>query len=405
MADKGAPAPRRYIAAHNRDRDFYQLAVALAEKDALFRLITDYHIDEGSLAYRALLRRVIRNRATSPLDRTLIDNDWAAVAWQMAATRLFPADYDWGNRCDKILAAHVRRLARRNPSVGLFLYHNLAFEAFTDPALADRAKALFVFHPHSRYNHAILKADYDLYGIGAYSLTEEAPVSERMDRLDTEIALADHVLCASSFTARSIAASNVNHRPVTVVPYGAVPGRSAYRPREGDAGPVRFLFVGQAVQRKGIHHLLKVWRGLPTAGIELTLVCSNDRENILHDLPPNVIVKSHLPIDALIREFQTAHCFLLPALVEGFGLVLLEALQAGCYTIFSDATGLADCAVPDYAGQEVAAGDLDGLAAAIEQAVDRVATGRVDHRAIADFADTLSADAFRRGIQAVLETL
>ncbi|MCF7702179.1 hypothetical protein [Loktanella sp. M215] len=40
--------PRTYIVAHNRDRDFYQLAASVAEVDALACLVTDYYVGHNS---------------------------------------------------------------------------------------------------------------------------------------------------------------------------------------------------------------------------------------------------------------------------------------------------------------------------------------------------------------------
>ena len=391
----GGSAPRRYVVAHNRDRDFYQVALALEERDALSALVTDYFDDGRSASSRLLMSRILAKRYRAPIRSRHVRNCWECVALQLIERLDRRRRVDWFNLVDRRLGVRARRAAIADKGADLLIYHNYALEAFSAPALAGRVRHLFLYHPHPRLNHAILSADFDRFGIGRESLDEEATTGARVDRLDRELALADHVLCASSLSARSVRHAGISPAAMSVVPYGSVAGRITYREGSRHAAPFRFLFVGQAVQRKGLHHLLMVWRAMRPAGAELILVCSRNRDGILDDLPPGVVLHANVSTGELAALYRSAHCFVLPALVEGFGLVLLEALQAGCFTIFSNATGLTDCAVPDYAGREVAAGDLDGLRAALEQTMAAAARGDLDHAAIAGFAATRSAERFR----------
>lgn len=399
-------APRRYVVAHNRDRDFYQVALAFEEDGALAALVTDYFVDDRSLLSRLFMRRILAGRHAVAIRPAHVRNCWECVLIQ-ALDRFqgFRASAKWLGIVDRRLGVHARQAALRHSDADLLLYHNYALEAFDAPQLADRSRHLFVYHPHPRLNHAILQADFERFGIGRESLLEEAPAGERVDRFDRELALADHVICASSLSRRSVEYAGVSRAPVSVVPYGAVAGRIGYRPDARPPSPVRLLFVGQGIQRKGLHHLLMAWERLRPAGAELVLVCSRNQDGILDTLPPGVVLQSNRSTAELAALYQSAHCFVLPALVEGFGLVLLEALQAGCYTIFSDATGLADCGVPAFAGQQMAAGDLDGLGAALEQAIAMAASGTLDHGAIARYGETRSAARFRRELRDSVATL
>ena len=395
---KSSRLGRRYVVAHNRDRDFYQVALALNEVDALSMLVTDHFIDRGSLLSRLLMSRWLSPRYRVELSGRY-ENCWDCVALQAMQRLGMLRNLDWFNLVDRRLGAHARRAAIRDPDADLLIYHNYALEAFSSPRLSGRMRHLFLFHPHPRFNNAILSADYDRFGIGRDSLREEATSGPRIERLDAELALADHVICASSLSRRSVEYSMPFSARMSVVPYGSAAGRIPFREDARGAGPVRFLFVGQAIQRKGLHHLLMVWRKMRPAGAELVLICSRGQDGILDDLPPGVVLRSGVDLAELARLYQSAHCFVLPALVEGFGLVLLEALQAGCYTIFSDATGLVDCDVPDHAGAQVRAGDLDGLAGALERAIGLAQRGELQHGAIASFAATRSAEQFRANLR------
>jgi glycosyltransferase involved in cell wall biosynthesis len=57
----------------------------------------------------------------------------------------------------------------------------------------------------------------------------------------------------------------------------------------------------------------------------------------------NVIMDTRkLPFDELVALYNSAHCFLLPTLGEGWGLTLCEAMATGCPSIATAVTGCAD---------------------------------------------------------------
>lgn len=64
----------------------------------------------------------------------------------------------------------------------------------------------------------------------------------------------------------------------------------------------------------------------------------------------NVIFDNRkLPFDELVNLYNSAHCFVLPTMGEGWGLTLCEAMATGCPCIATPVTGCADF-FDDYVG-------------------------------------------------------
>jgi glycosyltransferase involved in cell wall biosynthesis len=155
-----------------------------------------------------------------------------------------------------------------------------------------------------------------------------------------------------------------------------------------------------------LHHLLKVWRqGLHEAA-DLTLVLNQVDPGItamISALPVRPRVLEGLSRKELVSEFEQADLFVLPSLVEGFGLVYLEALAAGCHVIGTDNTGLPDLGAPSEAATVIPSGDLDQLQAALEVVITRAAKEGFDRSFIRSFAATRTWETFRQGIRDFVE--
>lgn len=382
------------IVAHNRDRDYYQVAEAFAEVGRLSCLVTDYYSNGSG---RGLDKR-LGHRSSPRIPAELTKSVAGAVLLQGLRKPLDKIGLDTIHQVNRMIGRRVRALARKTPDADLFLYSTYAAEAFTDPMLADRRKNLFMFHPHPTLIREILEPDVKASGIGADGLAEETAVAHRIATLDTELAQADRVFCASALTARSVMRAGVAPERVKITPYGIARPMPPYRNLR-KPGPMRFLFVGQAIHRKGVHHLLNAWSNARPEGAELHMVCSRAQDGLLDDLPAGVVVKSGLSKEALWDEYCAAHAFILPALVEGFGLVLLEAQSAGCHVIFSDNTGFADLGLPANVGTQIPAGEPEAIAQAMAHVVQMQASGAVDPDAIHEASSMFAPEKFRAAIR------
>ena len=181
-------------------------------------------------------------------------------------------------------------------------------------------------------------------------LTDSASKHERKDE---EITLADNILVASSFTRNSLLAHFGTELPITTIPYGCPPPL-VKEPRKRKIGePLHLFYAGHLSQRKGVAdliaalHLVDVdWRitlagPLPTS-LPVTLAKFLD-DRRCHWL-------GTIPHPELLAAMTDAHAFVFPSIVEGFGMVITEAMASGLPVITTPNTCGPDILIEGYDG-------------------------------------------------------
>jgi phosphatidyl-myo-inositol alpha-mannosyltransferase len=182
-----------------------------------------------------------------------------------------------------------------------------------------------------------------------------------MNRLHVRIAVSE----AAAWTARRFWGGHYRVIPngVSVDPERAM--RAAMRP---GADHLRIVFVGQAVERKGLPLLLRAFEALrehiPT---ELTVIgpSPEDLAPVMLD-PSGVRVLGKVTDEVKHRELEQADVLCAPSLRgESFGMVLTEAFAAGTPVVASDIAGYRDVVRDGVDGVLVAPADPQGLAEAL----------------------------------------
>jgi len=140
-------------------------------------------------------------------------------------------------------------------------------------------------------------------------------------------------------------------------------------------GPV--LSLCQLSPRKDLETLLRAWRHVKDAGVERRLIVAGDgpRRDALEELAANlglrnVEFRGYVPEEEKLRLMREASCYVLPTLMEGFGLSNLEAMASGCVVISTDAPGVRDYLRHEKNGLMFQPGDDGTLATAIRRALD-----------------------------------
>ena len=158
----------------------------------------------------------------------------------------------------------------------------------------------------------------------------------------------------------------------SIVPNGTeVPDARPVKPAR--QGPLRVLFIGQAVERKGLPVLLRAFEALRShLDIELTLVgvAPDQLEHLLND-SSGVRALGKVPHQVKLDELARADLLCAPSLGgESFGMVLTEAFAAGTPVIASDIAGYRDVATNEVDSILVAPGDPVALALALRDLGD-----------------------------------
>lgn len=210
---------------------------------------------------------------------------------------------------------------------------------------------------------------------------------------EMEHALARRIVVGGRFARTTLLEHGVPLDRIRVNPYGVDWEAFAAAPRAAGPRPLRFLFLGSHLARKGLPLLLAAWRALGASrgNAELWLAghCSAEARRLIPDLP-GLKLKGLVPHHDVPSLLAEADVFLLPSYFEGFGLVLLEALAAGLPFIATPHTGAADLPDDPRLGQIIPVGSLDALVAALRAAISTPPSPAAVRAAAAPLAATFS---------------
>jgi len=161
----------------------------------------------------------------------------------------------------------------------------------------------------------------------------------KLNNKDKELALADIIFVASSFTKKTLEEYSGNLPEIKVIPYGfpEVTQKKEYKKLANRK--LKVLFIGGLSQRKGLSYLFEAVEELQDQ-VELTIVGHKAVANCealnlaleKHEWIPSL---SHDQVLACMREHDI---FVFPSLFEGFGLVITEAMSQGLPVITTDRT-------------------------------------------------------------------
>ncbi len=139
------------------------------------------------------------------------------------------------------------------------------------------------------------------------------------------------------------------------------------------AGPLRVIFVGNLIPRKGLHTVLDALAQLPAEACRLTVVGSDRADPryaaLIRDriarlgLAGRVELIGPLPDDALNQLLAESHVLAVPSSYEGYGIVYAEALGYGLPVIASTAGAAHEIITDGREGYLVAPEDAAAVAA------------------------------------------
>ena len=401
------PTTPKAVVAFAGARDHYQLPLALSEADLLQAFVTETYFPADRPWFNQSLGKVLpaslvnaRFCAGLPSRRVRVPaRAFLASVGMQARPKL-----DWNAAKDASLSERSRRIAART-GAALFSYSYYAHEAFRPGP--DRAPFRFLFqvHPHPQSIRDLLTEELERTPHGQFSLRAEHEMSwspPHFNRLAEEPALANGWVVASSYTAQTLADNGIARDQIHVVPYGV---DTADFPRRTDVPdfnqPLRVVFIGSLIQRKGLSYLLDAIKTLNSRNIKV-LLCGRgavDHELLNHYKDLNIEVCIGLPRAELVRRVHECDVFVLPSLVEGFAHVIIEAMACGLPVITTPNTCGPDVLTEGRDGFIVPIRDASALAQKLEWSIGN----RAELAAMGERAATRAADftweKFRIGVR------
>jgi glycosyltransferase involved in cell wall biosynthesis len=135
---------------------------------------------------------------------------------------------------------------------------------------------------------------------------------------------------------------------------------------QGHPEEILFLYVGRLSAEKEIQQILPVLEAIPNS--RLALVGNGpyrqELEKIFADTKTNFV--GYLRGDDLAAAFASSDAFLFPSRTETLGLVLLEAMAAGCPVVAANSGGIPDIVTNGINGYLFEPNDSNGLTLATQ---------------------------------------
>jgi glycosyltransferase involved in cell wall biosynthesis len=180
---------------------------------------------------------------------------------------------------------------------------------------------------HRETSRPILDEAYRRAGLAPAHAITDAHIAEERRKL----AMADWIFAPSPMVHRSLLGAGVPAEKILATSYGWSPERMAARRRSRPAdAPIRVLYVGSVIIRKGAHLLLDAWAGAGINGrLEFYGRVLPEVEQVAgsHLARANVVTRGH--VADIAQAYADSDIFALPTLEEGSPLVIYEAMAHG----------------------------------------------------------------------------
>jgi glycosyltransferase involved in cell wall biosynthesis len=193
---------------------------------------------------------------------------------------------------------------------------------------------------------------------------------EILSEYDEEIEISDAIVVGSSFVANSFYQFGISREKIKIIPYGVdqsifYPSRT---PTSGDEFTV--LFVGRLEIKKGISYLLEGFKKFTRPGARLKLIgqMTGSAEPLeqYKELYEHTANLSH---GDLAQEMRSATVLVLPSLLEGLPLSVMEAMASGL-PVITTPCGAEDLVRDGVEGYIVPMRDSNAIADALNRLYD-----------------------------------
>lgn len=165
--------------------------------------------------------------------------------------------------------------------------------------------------------------------------------NEYYDRVYQEWEVSDKIIVNSSWAKELIIKQGASANIIDVVPL--IHDENSFiidDKKVNVTKPLKVLYVGSIVLRKGVQYLLEAANKLSKSQYEFHIVGSSILSlDVLRFMYPNVNFYEHVPFSEVEHFYKECDVFVFPSLSDGFGSVQVEALSYGMPVIATTACG------------------------------------------------------------------
>lgn len=350
-------------------------ALALAEEGILSEVITTIAYDSRCgysqllnllpAKFNRLINSELNRRSWWPLENSRIRTHIGRELVRLALLR-FGLNQTIGIKNRTIidwvyvgLDRHVKTSHLRGIDA-LYAYEDEAAESF-EIAKSRGIRCIYdlpsIFYPTRK---RLEREEAEYFPELAHLLQSTQEPAWKLERKALEVELADHIIVASSLNERALIQAGVPITKISVIPYGAP--IEYFVPIPKPDKQFRALFIGGLSPHKGAHYLLQAWQELKFYHAELLCIGNNRLpQGWLRPFTDSFRHINTVPHASLNEYYCAGNVLVFPSLMDGFGLVLLEAMACGIPVITTCNTGGPDIVTDGVEGFIIPIRDVEAL--------------------------------------------
>ena len=233
----------------------------------------------------------------------------------------------------KWFSARVRDyLARRGTSVRgkiIFSYDTTALELFVWAKERGAICVLGQMDP-GRFEADLVRAEESAWP--GWAARDGVVPEAYYQRREAEWRLADRIVVNSRWSLDALVQQGVPAEKLVVIPlcFEERHQEPAVRNQEPVVKPLKILFLGQVILRKGIQYLVEAAKSLETAPVHFDVVGPvGISEAAMKSAPANVTFHGRTERNEVGKWFERSHVFVLPTISDGFAITQIEAMAHG----------------------------------------------------------------------------
>lgn len=366
-------------------REHYSIPRGLAAEGQLSALITDFWFPPGSPAARLAGTRRLSDRFHEDLGQATVHApNFRMLSYEMLVRlrkaevweRIMARNTLFQREALKILSRYQPPRGTMDEPISLFSYSYAALELFREAKKRGWTTVLGQIDPGPGEDALVrrLRAEHPQWG-GA---SEVSPPESYWQSWREECALADRIVVNSPWSGSLLKNVGIEAAKIEVVPlaFEARAAGSDHRDvmRGTDGGrlgthgirfssqrPLKVLWLGQAIVRKGIQDLAATARKLADLPVIIDVV--GPHPELPSGLPANLKFHGAVPRSQARDWYSKANVFVLPTHSDGFAITQIEAMAHGVPVIATPCCG--EVVADGANGWIIPAGDPEALARAI----------------------------------------
>lgn len=339
-------------------------ARALYEASALVAYVTTFSWQEKGrfarvikkapkILYESILKNLER-RSIKQIDSSFLRTH---PQWEIARTLaarlpcgLVLSDFVWDHSSQDFDRWVARRWVSQAEAIEAYEY--TALSSFRRGKNDGIARILHVVSLDNEHAEELTRRERDAWPemAGRYTRYFDSKFARRLERRREEIALADVIIANSSLTARSHILAGADPKKVFAVPLGAPrPVDGATIEADRTKKPLVALWAGNFSIGKGAHYAMRAWQMLNAGNAAKFEVYGQLAlpSQFLVGLSDTISFHGSVPQAELFKAYRNADVLVFPTLMDGFGMVVTEALAHGVPVITTEQAGAAELITPE----------------------------------------------------------